>query len=80
MAKKKKASHRPGDSREHLKPFASVPGRVACLKCQRIFASKDRLRNRLCPGCARTNLDTYVKTSVTIHHLGGLAPDAKDDY
>ncbi len=31
------------------------PGNVRCLKCDRVFRSWDRRRNRLCPRCAVEN-------------------------
>ena len=37
----------------------SVPGITRCMKCQKLFKSKDKLRLRFCPTCRRKNQDVW---------------------
>lgn len=71
----------PGRVPEHLKPYASVPGRRVCQKCCREFLSPDRTRIRTCPECAKQNVEEgpSCRTSGVAHLPGDGSSSTFDD-
>lgn len=49
---------------DNIKPLASQPGKVVCLRCSKKFQSPDRLRLRICPKCKPINEIAFTKSEV----------------
>lgn len=63
---------------DHIRPLASVPGKVPCLRCRKKFNSPDRIRVRICPKCKSINETTYVKSEYAGEAIalgGGITPE-----
>ena len=53
-----------------LDKYVPVPGDKKCLKCQRMFKSKDIKKNWLCAACTAKNLSVH-NVKVSNPHLTG---------
>ena len=47
------------------------PARARCLKCQRMFDSRDKRTNRICPKCSNLNYKVYGLRDVRYGRLDG---------
>ena len=54
-----------------------VPARVVCLKCQKMFDSKDKRTNRICPKCNNLNNKAYGLRNVKSGRLDGRSGPAE---
>jgi phage FluMu protein Com len=49
---------------DHIRPVASQPGPVVCLRCNKKFQSADKVRLRICNRCKPVNEIVFLKNEV----------------